>query len=105
MHMSIRLVRTLARPALLLLATSLLCGCGEQADDPDATQSAGQPGAPIDLPATPDQIAKLDAVVERFPEVAPLADQARADGTVTEQEIIGVLTEAERLKTAGDDGR
>jgi len=104
MQLSIRLVRTLARPALLLLAAGLLYGCGEQADNPDAALSTGQPGDPIDLPATPDQLAKLDAVVERFPEVAPLADQARADGTVTEQEIIEVFTEAERVKASPDGG-
>jgi hypothetical protein len=84
-------------PAALLLAALVLPGCGDQPDD----QSAEQTGEPIDLPATPDQLGKLDAVVERFPEVKPLADEARSDGTVTEQEIIEVLTEAERVKAAG----
>jgi hypothetical protein len=86
-------------PAAVLLTAVLLHGCGEQADE----QAADQPGAPIDMPATPAQIDKLDEVVERYPEVKPLADQARADGTVTEQEIIGVLTEAEKVKAAGGE--
>ncbi len=85
-------------PILVLVTAGLLSGCGEQAGDPDGPQSAGQPGDVIGLPATPDQLQMLDAVVERFPELAPLAERARADGEVTEQEIIRVFTEAERLK-------
>ena len=81
----------LAAPLLTALSPS---GCG---DDP-----ADQAAAPLDLPATPDKLEKLAAVVERFPEVAPLAEQARADGTVTEQEIIEVLSEAERAKAGRD---
>ena len=79
-------------PAAALLGALSMTGCGDNAAD--------QAAAPLDLPATPDQLEKLAAVVERFPEVAPLAEQARADGTVTEQEIIEVLAEAERVKAA-----
>jgi hypothetical protein len=74
-------------PAALLLGVLLLAGCGDQPPE--------QAGEPIALPATPDQLEKLERVVERFPEVAPLAEQARADGTVTEQEIIDVFSAAE----------
>jgi hypothetical protein len=77
-------------PAALLLGALLLAGCGEQSSD--------QAAEPLDLPATPEQIEKLERVVERFPEVRPLADQARADGEITEQEIIEVLTAAEAAK-------
>jgi hypothetical protein len=80
-------------PAALLLTTLSLAGCGD-----DTSEQTGQP---LDLPASPEQLEMLDAVVERFPELAPVAERARADGTVTEQEIIDVLTEAERLKEAG----
>ncbi len=90
-------MRTLLRlTATALLVTLLLPGCGEQTTE----QATGQPGDPIDLPATPAQIAKLDAVIERFPEVKPLAAQARSDGRVTEQEIIEVFTAAEQAKAA-----
>jgi hypothetical protein len=84
-------------PAALLLPALLLQGCGDQSPD---RQAADAPGEPIDLPATPEQLDMLDRVVERFPEVKPLADQAKADGTVTEQEIIAVFAEAEQLKEA-----
>ena len=88
------MTRSRIAPAALLLAALSLSGCGDDAAD--------QAAAPLDLPATADQLEKLAAVVERFPEVAPLAEQARADGTVTEQEIIEVLTEAERVKAERD---
>lgn len=91
MHLSSRFAA-----APLLLASLLLPGCG----DPSTDATEGQAGEPLDLPATPDQLEKLDAVVERFPEVRPLAEQARADGTVTELEIIEVLSEAEKVKAA-----
>jgi hypothetical protein len=81
----------------ILIYSLLLHGCGDEA----AEQTAGQPGDPIDLPATPEQIAKLEAVVRRFPEVKPLADRAEADGTITEGEILEVFTAAERAKDAG----
>ena len=82
----------------VLLSTMLLHGCGDEA----AQRTAGQPGDPIDLPATPEQIAKLEAVVERFPEIKPIADQAKADGTVTEGEILEVFSAAERITQPGD---
>ena len=87
-------MRTLFRCLLpsTLLAFLILPGCGDQAAD--------QAGEPLEMPAMPEQIEKLDAVIERFPEVKPLAEQARADGTVTEQEIIDVFAEAEKLKNA-----
>ncbi len=81
-----------------LLAALLLQGCGDQSGE----QVAEGSGEPIDMPATPEEIEKLDAVVERFPEVKPLADQARADGIITEFEIIEVLEEAEGVKAARD---
>ncbi|WP_058554896.1 hypothetical protein [Thiohalocapsa sp. ML1] len=81
-------------PAALLLTALSLAGCGDGTSD--------QAGQPLDLPASPEQLKMLDAVVERFPELSPAAERARADGEVTEQEIIDVLTEAERLKEAGD---
>lgn len=86
-----------------LLSALLLPGCG----DGNSEGAADQPGQPIDMPATADQLEKLDRVVERFPEVESFADQARADGTVTEQEIIDVLSEAEQVKAAreGDEQR
>jgi hypothetical protein len=84
-------------PAALLLPALLLHGCGDQPPD---QQAADPPGEPIDLPATPEQLDMLERVVERFPEVKPLADQAKADGTVTEQEIVAVFAEAEQLKEA-----
>lgn len=83
-------------PAALLLGVLLLPGCGDQAPD----QPGEQASEPIALPATPHQLEKLERVVERFPEVAPLAEQARADGTVTEQEIIDVFGAAEEAKAA-----
>ncbi|MCG6941916.1 MAG: hypothetical protein LJE69_11785 [Thiohalocapsa sp.] len=75
MRVAVRLV-----PALLLPA--LLQSCSDRAD----------------APATPDQIAKLDQVVERVPAVKPLADKAKADGTVTQREILDVFTAAEKVK-------
>jgi hypothetical protein len=83
---------------VLPLAILLLGGCGDQPPD----QVGGQAGEPLDLPATPEQLEKLERVVERFPEVRPLADQARADGSVTEQEIIEVFTAAEAAKATDD---
>ena len=83
-------------PAALLLTALLSHGCGDQSTE----QATDQPGDPIAIPATPEQIEKLDQVVERVPQIKPLADQARADGTVTEQEIIEVFTEAEKVKNA-----
>ena len=87
-------------PAALLLATLLLTGCGDESGDAIGNQVGNQVGEPIDMPATPEQIEMLDQVVERFPEIRPLADQARADGTVTEQEILNLFTEAEKVKAA-----
>jgi len=92
-------------PAALLLVTLLLTGCGDESgdpvgNDPIGNQVGNQAGEPIDMPATPEQIEMLNRVLERFPAVRPLADQARADGTVTEQEIIRLFTEAEKAKAA-----
>ncbi|WP_296896772.1 hypothetical protein [Thiohalocapsa sp.] len=87
---------TLLSTASLLLTALILPGCSEQGPE----QAADQAGEPIDLPATPEQLEKLERVVERFPEIAPIADQARADGTITEQDIIDVLTAAEKAKAA-----
>ncbi|MBK1630100.1 hypothetical protein CKO31_04960 [Thiohalocapsa halophila] len=95
MHKPAHLAPTLPLLPAVLSAALLLPGCGDG--------NSEQAGQPIEMPATPDQLQKLDRVVERFPEVAPLAEQARADGTVTEQEIIDVLAEAERVKAARDD--
>jgi PBP1b-binding outer membrane lipoprotein LpoB len=87
---------TLLSTASLLLTALILPGCSEQSPE----QAADQAGEPIDLPASPEQLEKLERVVERFPEVASIADQARADGTITEQDIIDVLTAAEKAKAA-----
>lgn len=89
---------TLLSTVSLLVTALILPGCSDQGPE----QTAGQAGEPIDLPATPEQLEKLERLVERFPEVAPIADQARADGTVTEQDIIDVLTAAEKAKAARD---
>ncbi|NBC14094.1 MAG: hypothetical protein GVY09_12265 [Gammaproteobacteria bacterium] len=94
MHKPARLASALPLLPAVLSAALLLPGCGNGNNE--------QAGQPIDMPATPDQLQKLDRVVERFPEVAPLAEQARADGTVTEQEIIDVLSAAEQVKAARD---
>lgn len=98
MHKPARLAPALPLLPALLAAALLLPGCG----DGNSEQAADPAGQPIDMPATPDQVEKLDRVVERFPEVASLAERARADGTITEQEIIDVLTEAETVKAARD---
>lgn len=95
-------MRTLPRSfiAVMPLAALLLHACGDPVGDQAGDQAGDRPGDPLRIPATPDQIEKLDAVVERFPEVGPMAERARADGNVTEQEIIEVFTEAEKLKEA-----
>lgn len=84
-------------PATLLLTALLLHGCGDQSTE----QATDQPGDSSVIAASPEQIEKLDQVVERFPQIKPLADQARADGTITGQEVIEVFTEAEKVKNAG----
>lgn len=98
MHKPACLAPALPLLPALLGAALLLPGCGDDSSE----QAADPAGQPIDMPATPDQLEKLDRVVERFPEVAPLAEQAKADGTITEQEIIDVLSEAEKVKAARD---
>lgn len=50
------------------------------------------------LPATADQLMKLDQVIERYPTLSELADKARADGSVTEGEIIAIFEAAVALK-------
>lgn len=83
-------------PFTLLLAALILQACGDQSTE----QATDRPGDLMVTPATPEQIEKLDQVVARFPQIKPLADQALADGTVTEQEIIEVFTAAEKVKNA-----
>jgi len=55
---------------------------------------------PAVVPATPDQIAKIERVLERFPAVMAIYDKARSDGVVTEQEIIEILQQAQSIKDA-----
>ena len=69
-------------PALALLLT----GCGD---------------AP-DRPARPDQIEKLNQVIERFPTLEPARTAANADGVITEHEIIAIFDQAQALPKAGD---
>ncbi len=52
------------------------------------------------MPATPDQLAKVEQVLERFPAVMAIYDKAKSDGVVTEQEIIEILQQAQSIKDA-----
>ena len=53
---------------------------------------------PAAVPATPDQIAKIERVLERFPEVMEIYEKAKSDDVVTEQEIIEILQQAQSIK-------
>ena len=64
----------------------LLSGCGD---------------AP-DRPAQPEQIEKLNQVVQRFPALEPAMQSARADGVITEHEIIAIFEQAQALSKAAD---
>ena len=77
----------LARTTTRLAAALLLAACSE-------------PPAPTETPATPDQLAKIEQVVERFPAVTETYEAAKSDGVVSEQEIIEILQRAQSIKDA-----
>ncbi|MGB5736999.1 MAG: hypothetical protein WBM40_21405 [Thiohalocapsa sp.] len=72
--------------SIVALALSpLLIGCS---DAPDRS-------------AQPDQLEKLNQVVERFPALEPARRAANADGVITEHEIIGIFEQAQALAPPG----
>jgi hypothetical protein len=85
-------------PLTVLISAVLLPGCATTTNAPGlgATQPPEEPRlCPL---ATPNQVAKVDAVVERWPELKPLADEAKANGSVTPMEVIEILMVAERVQ-------
>jgi hypothetical protein len=85
-------------PLTVLISAVLLPGCATTTNAPGlgATKPPEEPRfCPL---ATPEQVAKVDAVVERWPELKPLADEAKANGSVTPMEVIEILMVAERVQ-------
>lgn len=76
--------KTAAIPFATLGVALLLNGCGD----------------PADVPARPDQIEKLNQVVERYPALNGLYEQAKDDGIITKREILAILAEGKKLTEA-----